>query len=132
MPNVNAQPISLTSGPQLIAGDVVMGLAALTGLNASGPLTAHAGGTQALATQLVNGLNEVGTTATNNDSVQLPLALPGTVVFVANSGAATLAVYGRYGSSDTIDGTAGATGTTQTTGVDNLYFCAAAGRWRKL
>ena len=132
MPNVNAKPISLTSGPQLIAGDVVMGLAALTGLKASGLLTAHAGGTQALATQLVNGLNEVGTTATNNDSVQLPLALPGTVVFVANSGAATLAVYSRYGSSDTIDGTAGSTGTTQTTGVDNLYFCAAAGRWRKL
>lgn len=95
-------------------------------------LTAKAGGGQTGATQLISGVNEVGTVATNGDSVQLPAAIAGTICFVGNSGAANMTVYGKSGRTDTIDGTAGATGVAQNSATDNIYFCAINGKWRKV
>lgn len=104
----------------------------LKNIDASGALTATAGGGQASATQLINGVNEVSTVASASDSVQLPAAIAGSIVLVANSGAQNMTVYGKSSRTDTIDGTAGATGVTQNSATDNLYFCARDTFWRKL
>jgi hypothetical protein len=104
----------------------------LQNIDASGALTAKAGGGQTGATQLINGVNEVTTVASAADSVQLPPAIAGAIVPVANSGAESMTVYGKEGRTDTIDGTAGATGVAQASGADNLYFCARTGFWRKI
>lgn len=104
----------------------------LKNIDASASLTAKAGGGQATATQLSNGLNVIGVCATNADSVQLPPALPGSVVFVANSGAADATVYGKSGRTDTINGTAGATGVTQADPLNAVFFCVIAGAWLRI
>lgn len=93
-------------------------------------LTAKAGGGQATATQLLNGLNEITTCATNADSVQLPPAIAGTRVYVGNSGVANATVYGKNGRTDTINGTAGSTGFTLATTKNATFFCAVTGKWR--
>lgn len=106
--------------------------AGLQNADASGALTAHAGGTQALATQLTQGVNEVTVCATNADSVQLPPAVAGARVYVGNSGAADATVYGKSGRTDTINGTAGATGVTLAATKNAEFFCAVAGKWRMI
>lgn len=126
------QAIKAEPGPRLIDGDVINALASLTRLGTKGSITAQADGTQANAVQLVNGVNEVTTVAGANDSVQLPRAAAGSIVYVANAGANTLTVFGKNGSSDTINGTAGSTGVTQATTVDAIYACITDGRWRRV
>ena len=100
-------------------------------------LTAEAGGTQALATQLSYGINEVATVAGAADGVQLPICVPGAVVYVSNAGAASMQVFGKNGRTDTINGTAGATGVAQANGITALYICTRTvsnvqGTWRRL
>lgn len=56
-------------------------------------LTAHAGGGQALGTQLAAGFNEVTVVATAGDSVKLPAAAEGLVVIVKNDGATAADVF---------------------------------------
>lgn len=98
-------------------------------------ITATASGTQATATLLPDGCNEVTVCATNGDSVKLPPAVGGMTVFVANQGAATLQVYGS--GIDTINNVATATGVSMTTGKNAVFFCiksansaaATAGEW---
>lgn len=75
-----------------------------------GGLTAHSGGGQAAATLLDYGVNEVSTVAAPADSVRLPPAIGGQVVFVRNSGANSMQVYGDANASDTINGVATGTG----------------------
>lgn len=102
----------------------------LSNADASGALTAKAGGGQTLATQLINGVNEIAVCATSADSAQLPPALPGARVYVGNSGAADCTVFGKLGRTDTINTTAGATGATVATTKNAVFFCAIAGKWR--
>ncbi len=104
----------------------------LQSADASGALTAKAGGTQALAIQLTQGVNEITVCATNADSAQLPAAVAGARVYVGNSGAADATVYGKNGRTDTINGTAGATGVTLATTKNAVFFCAVAGKWRMI
>lgn len=111
-------------------GTKLQALVELRNLNASGALTAQADGTRANATPLLNGLNELGTVAGAADSALLPLAEPGSMVFVANAGAQNAQIFAR--GDDTINGTAGATGVAQNVGVSALYVCIVAGSWRRL
>jgi hypothetical protein len=106
--------------------------AGLQNADVSGAITAHAGGTQAAATQLTQGVNEITVCATNADSVQLPAAVPGARVYVGNSGAADATVFGKNGRTDTINGTAGATGVTLATTKNAVFFCAVANKWRMI
>lgn len=92
-------------------------------------LAALAGGGQEGATQLINGLNHVGTVASSGDSVQLPPAAKGSIVMVANDGADSMTVYGKEGRTDTINGTAGATGVAQANAKFAVYFCPKDGAW---
>jgi hypothetical protein len=93
----------------------------------SASLTALAGGGQTGATQLIPGLNVVGTVASAADSVQLPPCSVGAVVYVNNGGAQSTTVFGAVGRTDTINGTAGATGVAQAAAAHAVYFCAAPG-----
>lgn len=92
-------------------------------------LTALAAGTQADATPLLPGLNHVGTVAGAADSVQLPAATAGTIVYVVNRGGASMQVFGAEGRSDTINGTAGATGVAQASNASAIYFCPKDTYW---
>lgn len=91
----------------------------------SNTLTAHAGGTQAAALALVSGINRVTVCATNADSVRLPTMVAGQTVWVINSGAATLQVYGA--GTATINDVATATGVSLATTKVGVYKAVTAG-----
>lgn len=74
-------------------------------------LTAQADGTKANATALGYGVNTVTTVAGAADSVLLPYAYPGAVVFVANTVATAIQTFGK--GTDTVDGVATGTGVAQ-------------------
>lgn len=101
-------------------------------------LTAHAGGGQANATLLAYGVNEVSTVTNVNDSVKLPPAVGGAVVFVANTAANSAQVFGDSTASDTINGVATGTGVALASGKNATFFCiqtansglSIPGRWR--
>lgn len=124
---IDVQP----QGPRLFDPfPVTDGVANVRGANVNAQLTALAGGGQAGATQLLNGLNEITTVVTNADSVQLPPAEAGARVYVMNADAAqSVTVYGKEGRTDTINGTAGATGVTQSAGLSAVYWCPRDGVW---
>ena len=97
-------------------------------------LTAQADGTKANATALGYGVNTITTVAGAADSVLLPYAFPGAVVFVANTVATAIQVFGQ--GTDTIDGIATGTGIDQAASARALYFGVAgsgdgsdAGAW---
>jgi hypothetical protein len=90
-------------------------------------LTAHAGGGQANALQLVNELNRVSTVATSGDSVALPVSAPGLTIILENAGANPMQVYGL--GTDTINSVASGTGVSQMAGSVVIYTCYAAGSW---
>jgi hypothetical protein len=121
------------SAPGVRMGDIRAlqdAAAGLQGADASGALTATAGGNQANGVQLTQGVNEITVCATNADSAQLPPADAGARVYVGNSGAADAKIFGKNGRTDTINGTAGATGVTLATTKNAVLFCAVAGKWR--
>lgn len=99
-------------------------------------VVAFAGGGQANATQLSDGINRIQTVATIADSVKLPPSVAGKMVYLMNAGANSTTVYG-FGT-DTIDGVASATGNAQAAGKGKLYLCTAgdgtgvAGTWVSL
>lgn len=92
-------------------------------------LTAHAGGTQAVALALspTKSVHRVSVCATNADSVRLPVATVGQVHLVKNSGAATLQVYGA--GTETIDDVATATGVALLAGVGAWFVCVSTGKY---
>lgn len=85
-----------------------------------------AGTTITDALQLAAQVNNV-TTAAASTGVKLPTGVIGMVVRVFNNGASTMAVYAS--NSETIDGTAGATGTTQATSKVRDYTFVKALTW---
>lgn len=89
-----------------------------------------AGTTRTDATQLNDyALTNVSTTAAST-GVNLPSAQGNQWIMLANSGANTLTVYAL--GSDTINGTAGATGVTMSTGQAALYFSPTIGKWYRV
>ncbi len=98
----------------------------------SNGLTAHAGGGQASATALVVGWNRLSTVATLGDSAQLPAAVAGSQVIVANDGAANADIYSQNGGTDTIDGVAGSTAVVITAAHRSMFICLTTGAWISL
>jgi len=107
-------------------------------------LTALAGGGQAGATVLAYGWNEVDTVASNNDSVQLPPAIPNSFVFINNNGASTLAIYAGAGGNGANAGvadqmvaktttakTAATSDITIATGHCTLFVCTTIGVYKQ-
>ena len=90
-------------------------------------VTAHAGGGQALATQLTGQTCRVTTVASIGDSVRLPPSQAGLEMLVINHGGNSMQVYGA--GTDTIDDVATATGVNQMNGSMTIYSCATAGQW---
>lgn len=90
-------------------------------------LTAHAGGTQALALPLPAQLNIVTVCATSGDSVVLPADDIGATIAVFNKGVAPMRVFAP--SPGTIDGVATATGVVLTNGLRAEYTCIAPATW---
>lgn len=86
-------------------------------------LTALAGGAKTGATPLTATHNNVATVASAADSVLLPPGEIGMFVFVRNSAANAMQVFGA--NSDTINGVATATGVSHPATTGAIYFCAA-------
>jgi len=117
-------------GKRLIDGDAINDLANLLSLASTYSITAHAGGGRTSATALNFGLNAISTVATAADSVILPSAQMGSVVFVSNAGANAAQVFAQ--GSDTIDGTAGATGISLAASASAVFMCAQATKWTSI
>lgn len=117
------------SGPQLIDGTWLNGLAG--GLNNSfiNGVVAHAGDTKAAAFQIPAACKIVWveTVTTTGDSVLLPAAQTRNMLMVYNGGAQSLNLYGR--GTDTINGVATATAYTLTAGQSAIFFCGKTGQW---
>lgn len=97
------------------------------GLSRQDTITATPGGTKAAARQLTKSLNRISVCATLNDSVLLPKAIAGSICVLVNSGAQTLAFYGK--GTDTIDGNPTATAATLATTKAKVLVCLTTGAW---
>lgn len=116
----------------LVDGVWLLGLANGQNRSFANGLVAHAGGTKDAALQIpaAAGLVQFDTCATNGDSALLPAAVAGTLVLVANSGAASLSLYGK--GTDTINDAATANAYSLATNKNALFFCAKDGQWNSL
>lgn len=133
---------SFFPGSRLIDGGELKQLAQLE-FSASSGLVALANGGQTGATLLKSAVNEVGTVANANDSVMLPLAVPGTQVVANNAGTNSMQVYGQASNpnngnaGDTImahgSSTPAATGTgvAQAANAVATYICFKTGVWKQ-
>lgn len=90
-------------------------------------LTAHAGGTKALALPLTANINTISVCATALDSVLAPPAVAGWVSVITNNGVAGCAVYGA--GTDTINGVATATAYWLAAGQTVVLWSTVAGKW---
>jgi hypothetical protein len=92
-------------------------------------VTAHAGGTQALAVPMTTAINRVAVCATAGDSVVLPGTAGniGVVVTVINAGAQSLNVF-PAGSVDQIDALGAATAKAVAAGKTCEFIYVAAGQ----
>jgi len=136
------QFVDFFGGPKLVSGDQLGKLATLVCAARDG-YVAHAGGGQAGATPLLPNLATVATVANANDSVTLPLAIPGAQITVINASANAMQVFGvaanpsNGGVGDTITPQAStaaspsATGISQASGVACTYFCTSLGKWKQ-
>lgn len=126
-----AIPTKVESGFRLFNGDALnIALATPQWQNNSNIVALAGGALSANTPVLVNGVNEITTAASGGDSVVLPKAAVGLVVFVANAGASSVQVFGN--GSDTINGTAGAMGVAQANGKSALYVAADEGQWYRI
>jgi hypothetical protein len=91
-------------------------------------ITARAGGTQALATPVRTACTLIAVCATAADSVQLPPAVGGQVMWLTNAGAASSQVFAAPGA-DTINGIANATGIALANGKTMTLISPLAGAW---
>lgn len=107
---------------QLFASIDALGVTPQTVLNT---VTATASGNHATAAVLTAGINRVTVCATNADSVVLPTMVPGQMVVVINSGAATCQVFAA--GTATINAVATDTGVALATTKIGIYFAVTAG-----
>lgn len=124
-------PQRLESGKRLADDDVLNGIFATPQWQTTTGLVAKAGGGRTGAPVLNLGSNEIITVASASDSVVLPSAVPGSVVFVVNA-AAVNAMQVFAAGSDTINGTAGATGVSQAAGKSAIYVVSDLAKWYRL
>ena len=92
-------------------------------------ITATAGGTRAAAYPLNAAFNRIAVCATAADSVALPPAVGGQEITLINSGAAAAQVFAAVNTSDTINGTAGATGISLAAAGKAQFVSPGAGLW---
>lgn len=141
--SILAQFTSFIPGLRLIDGGELLAMANNIFSTSSG-IVARAGGGQASATVLKTVLNEIDTVANANDSVMLPLAVPGLQVQVNNVTATSLQVFGQLanpnvagGGGDTIAASNSSTQQATATGVAHAantaftYTCFVAGQWKQ-
>lgn len=129
-------------GPKLITGEQLK-VVANTVFGSRSGIIAHANGGQANATLLSHGMNTVETVASANDSVMLPLAIPGARCRVANATATSMQVFGNPsnpnngGAGDTIAIQGSNTQVATATGVAHAnalmldYQCLKMGQWKQ-
>lgn len=122
--NVGASVYSL--GPQLFDPGVAT---AGGGLSFATGITATAGGTRAAAVKLRAAMNRIAVCATAADSVSLPPAVGGQVVYVQNGGAAACQVFADTATSDTINGVAAATGISLAAAGKAQFVSPGPGLW---
>jgi hypothetical protein len=91
-------------------------------------IAARAGGTQALATPIRSAITLIAVCATAADSVQLPPAVGGQLLWLVNAGAASAQVFAAAGA-DTINGVANGTGIALANGKSLTLVCPLAGAW---
>jgi hypothetical protein len=91
-------------------------------------ITAHAGGTQAAATPVRSACTLIAVCATAADSVVLPPAVGGQILWVTNAGAASAQIFAAPGA-DTINGIANATGIALANGKSTTLVSPLAGAW---
>ena len=84
------------------------------------------------ATRLTAAVNRIATCATAADSVALPPATGGQVIYLQNSGTAACQVFADPATSDTINGVAAATGISLAVGGKASFASPAAGVWFSL
>jgi hypothetical protein len=92
-------------------------------------VTARAGGTRAAATKITAAINRIAVCATAADSVSLPPAVGGQVVYVQNAGAAAAQVFADPATSDTINGVAAATGVSLAAAKSCSFTSPGPGVW---
>lgn len=93
-------------------------------------LTAHAGGGQALATQITADIAEVATVATGGDSVLLPVAKAGMQIIVINHGVNSMDVFPSTG--EQINEAAADTAKACAADATLLCNCWSDGQWEAL
>ena len=121
-------PQRLEPGKRLADDDALNNALATPVWQTKSGITALAGGARNASTPvLVLGSNHVSTSASSGDSVVLPVAVAGSVVFLANAGANPVQVFGN--GSDTIDGTAGATGISVANAKRIMFVAVANNVW---
>lgn len=91
-------------------------------------ITAHAGGTQALATPIRSACTLIAVCATAADSVVLPPAMGGQLLWITNAGAASAQIFASPGA-DTINGVANGTGIALANGKSATLVCPLVGAW---
>lgn len=91
-------------------------------------ITAHAGGTQALATPIRSACTLIAVCATAGDSVQLPPAVGGQMLWLTNAGAASAQIFASPGA-DTINGITNATGIALANGKSLTLMSPLPGAW---
>jgi hypothetical protein len=91
-------------------------------------ITAHAGGTQAAATPVRSACTLIAVCATAADSVVLPPAVGGQLLWITNAGAASSQIFAAPGA-DTINGVANGTGIALANGKSVTLMSPLAGAW---
>lgn len=124
-----AIPDRLPNGYALQDGSILEVLLATPQWQTNYGITALAGGGRSSSTPvLVLGSNVVTTVATVADSVVLPSAVAGNIVYLLNADSAD-AVQVFANASDTINGTAGATGVSYAAAKRVLFIAVDNGVW---
>lgn len=91
-------------------------------------ITAKIGGTVNTSPPIQMMLSNIATVGAAGAGVVLPVALPGKVFIILNSGANAITVFAK--GSSTINGTSGATGVSQTAGAVVMYTSVLVGQWK--
>lgn len=94
----------------------------------SASVTAHAGGTQAAATPITSAITLVAVCATAGDSVVLPPATGGQLLYIINAGAASCQIFATPGPG-TINGIANGTGIALAAGKSITLISPIAAAW---
>lgn len=92
-------------------------------------ITAHAGGGQAAATPITAAITLIAVCATAGDSVVLPPAMGGQMLWITNAGAASAQIFTAAGLGGTINGVAGTTGIALAAGKSMTLMSPIAQAW---